>query len=357
MPTYNDFRDLVEMPKSEEGYTILQVEEDKARIALCTLSAINLGNIKSIDDIEGWMYNAVRGLDNLLDYQHYLLPAAREGTLDYRPVGVGLINLAYYFAKNNVKYGDKEACQLIHETMEAIQFYGIKASIKLAKRKGPCRLFERTQYARGLLPIDHYNKNVDEIIKPKYNLDWEWLRGELKQHGMRNATITAVMPAETSAKIVNATNGVEPVRSLVTVKGNKANISKQVVPEIHRLKNKYDMLWDMETMEGVIKTMAIIQKFVDQSISTNLSYNPQHHKEGKLPMSILLRDLLLCNKYGIKTLYYHNTRDGRDDDLQDHTEITVGEYEHMHTAIIAGANAELFGRFGEEEEECESCAI
>ena len=344
MAQYNDFRDLTE--QTGEDVITIQVEEDASRIALCTLSAINLGNIRSLDDIEGWMSNAVRGLDTLLDYQDYLVPAAREGTLDYRPLGVGIVNLAYYFAKNNMTYNDKDAWQLIHETMEAIQFYGIKASIELAKKKGPCRLFERTKYGEGLLPIDHYNKNVDEIVKPKYNLDWEWLRGELKQHGMRNATITALMPAETSAKIVNATNGVEPVRSLVTVKGNKANISKQVVPEIHRLKNKYQMLWDMDSMEGIIKTMAVIQKFVDQSISTNLSYNPAHFEDGKIPMSVLLRDLLLCNKYGIKTLYYHNTRDGRDDDLQDYTEKPKLEL------VQVVDDPESF-----DDEECDACTI
>jgi ribonucleotide reductase alpha subunit len=195
MPQYNDFRDL-KVNTGDNGVAVIKVEEDTSRIALCTLSAINLGNIKALDDIEGWMNNAVRGLDQLLSYQDYLLPAAREATLDYRPLGIGLINLAYYFAKNNVRYDDPEAWQLMHETMESIQFYGIKASIQLAKEKGPCRLFERTKYGQGLLPIDHYNKNVDEIVKPKYNLDWEWLREELKQHGIRNATITALMPAE-----------------------------------------------------------------------------------------------------------------------------------------------------------------
>lgn len=347
MPQYNDFRDL-KVNTGDNGVAVIKVEEDTSRIALCTLSAINLGNIKALDDIEGWMNNAVRGLDQLLSYQDYLLPAAREATLDYRPLGIGLINLAYYFAKNNVRYDDPEAWQLMHETMEAIQFYGIKASVQLAKEKGPCRLFERTKYGQGLLPIDHYNKNVDEIVKPKYNLDWEWLRGELKQHGIRNGTITALMPAETSAKIVNATNGVEPVRSLVTVKGNKANVSKQVVPEIYRLKNRYHMLWDMDNMEGIIKTMAVIQKFTDQSISTNLSYNPQHYEDNQIPMSKMLRDLLLCNKYGIKTLYYHNTRDGRDDDLQDHTEVKKEESD-------VGAVAEVLQL--PDDDDCDSCKI
>jgi len=348
MATYNDFRDLTVKPNGE--YATLKVVEDKSRIALCTLSAINLGNIRSLDDIEGWMFNAVRGLDQLLTYQDYMLPAAREATLDYRPIGVGVVNLAYYLAKNNMVYNSPEAWHLIHETMEAIQFYGIKASVELAKKKGPCRLFERTKYGQGLLPIDHYNKNIDEFVSPDYSLDWQWLRSEMALYGIRNATITALMPAETSAKIMNATNGVEPIRSLVTVKGNKSNVSKQVVPEINRLKNKYDPLWEMQTMEGIIKSMATIQKFVDQSISTNLSYNPAHWPNNEIPMSVMLRDLLLCNKYGIKTLYYSNILDGRDDDLQDHTtKSDRDDTPEMPQNTESGA--------GPIDDECDACTI
>jgi len=338
MITYNDFRDLTMPPDSD--YVVIELEEDTSRISLCTLSAINLGNIKELSDMESWMDNAVRGLDHLFDYQDYLLPAAREATLDYRPVGIGIVNMAYYFAKNGLTFSDRGAWQLMHDTMEALQFYGIKASVELAKEKGPCRLFEKTKYGNGLLPIDHYNKNVDEIVKPKYKQDWEWLREQVRLYGMRNATISALMPAETSAKIMNATNGFLPVRALVTVKGNKSNISKQVVPEINRLKNKYDMLWDMDSMAGNIKTMAVIQKFVDQSISTNLTYNPEHYPDGKIPMSVMLMDLLLCNKYGLKTLYYHNTPDNRDEDLQHYTEEPV---DVVDEEIL--------------EEECEACTI
>lgn len=315
------------------------VYDENGRIALCTLSAMNLGNIRSLDDIEGWMYNAVKGLDNLLTYQEFPVPAAYEATLDYRPLGVGVINLAYYLAKNGVKYGEPEANQLLHDTFEAIQYYGIKASVRLAKERGPCRRWKDTKYGQGLLPIDHYNKNVDQLVKPVYKLDWEWLRQEVLTHGIRNATITALMPAESSAKISNSTNGVEPVRALITVKGNKSNISKQVVPEITKLKNKYDMLWDMTSMSGVIKTMAVIQKFVDQSISTNLSYNPAHFPEGKISISVLLRDLLLCNKFGIKTLYYHNTNDQREVSMVDDDKVSEIPSEVM------------------EEEICDSCTI
>lgn len=314
--------------------------DENGRIALCTLSAINLGNITSLDDIESRMKNLVFGLDHILEYQEYPLPAAKNAVEDYRPLGIGVINLAYYLAKNGLTYNDPKAWELIHETMEAIQFYGIKASIELAKIKGPCKEYKKTKYADGVLPIDHYNKSIDEFVKPKYNMDWEWLRGELKTHGIRNATITALMPSETSSKISNSTNGVEPVRNLVTIKGSKANISKHVVPEIHRLKNKYDLLWNMTSMEGVIKCMATFQKFVDQSISTNLSYNPLHFENGEIPVSVMLRDILLCNKYGIKTLYYHNTNDNRGEDLEDTKNV-------IYTEESAAT----------EEENCDSCVI
>ena len=316
--------------------------DENGRIALCTLSAMNLGNIRSLDDIEGWMYNAVKGLDTLLEYQSYPLPASENSTLDYRPLGIGVINLAYYLAKNGVKYGDNEANQLLHDTFEAIQYYGIKASVRLAKERGPCRRWKETKYGQGLLPIDHYNKNVDSLVKPNYKLDWEWLRNEVITHGIRNATITALMPAESSAKISNSTNGVEPVRALITVKGNKSNVSKQVVPEITKLKNKYDMLWDMQSMAGIIKTMAIIQKFVDQSISTNLSYNPAHWPEGKISVSTMLKDLLLCNKFGIKTLYYHNTNDQREVSMVEETNNTVTAVEEVQS---------------DDAEVCDSCTI
>jgi ribonucleotide reductase alpha subunit len=286
--------------------------DENGRIALCTLSAINIANLKSVDDLEDLMYWAVRSLDNILSYQNYPLIAAKKATDDFRPLGIGTINLAYYLAKNSVKYGDPQALSMLHEIYEAMEFYGLKASVRLAKERGKCLRYEDTKYAKGLLPIDWYNKNVDEVTPPVYKLDWEWLRNEIKLYGVRNATITAHMPAESSCKPANATNGVEPVRSLITVKGNKSNISKQVVPEISRLKNKYDLLWEMKSMDGIIKTMAVIQKFCSQSISTNLSYNPINYPDGDIPMSVLLVDLLKCNKYGLKTLYYHNTNDQRD---------------------------------------------
>jgi ribonucleoside-diphosphate reductase alpha chain len=294
---------------------VVDINRDESEIALCTLAAINLGNVKSLDSLENVCRNAVRMLDNLLDYQDYMVPAARNSTMKYRPLGIGITNLAYYLAKNGVTYSSTEGHKLVHDTMEAIEFYCIKASVELAKERGPCLGIENTKWAKGIMPIDHYNKRVDEIIPNVLNLDWEWLRDELKKYGIRNATLTAMMPAESSSRIFNSTNGVEPVRSLITVKGNKHHTTKQVVPEFTRLKKKYDMLWDMTTMDGIIKTMAVIQKFTCQSISTNLSYNPAHFENGEIPLSLMLKDILKANYYGLKTLYYHNTRDGREDEI------------------------------------------
>lgn len=317
--------------------TKIKITEDMSELALCTLSAINLGQIKSLDDLEGICRNAVRGLDNLLNYQDFLLNASKRSNENYRPLGIGVTNLAYYLAKNNVKYGDSDCLKLMHDTMEAIQFYCIKASVELAKERGACKAVHKTKYGRGIMPIDHYNKNVDQLIKPKYNLDWEWLRKELKKYGIRNAVLSAQMPCESSSKIMNSTNGVDAVRSLSITKGNKANVTRQVVPEIIRLKNKYDLLWDMKTMDGFIKTMAVMQKFIDQAISTSLAYNPANFENNEIPLSILIKDTLLSNKLGLKTLYYLYTNDQRDIELVE-DKIQIEEKETK-------------------EESCDSCTI
>lgn len=311
-------------------------------IALCTLSSINLGSVKVLDDLESICRSAIRGLDNLLSYQSYMVPAAKTSTDLYRTLGVGITNLAYYLAKHGYKYSDPEAHQLLHDTMEAISYYCIKASVELAKEKGACAGLKNTKFGDGLLPIDHYNKNVDEIVKPVYKLDWEALRKDLKTYGIRNATLLAVAPVETSSKILNSTNGVEPVRSLITTKSNKSNTTRQVVPEFSKLKNKYDLLWDMKNNDGIIKCMAVIQKFVCQSISTNINYNPAHYDNGEIPMSVLLKDTLSCNKYGIKTLYYLNVNDQRDVVLVDEPKQTIdNNSEEDHN----------------DESTCDSCAI
>lgn len=314
--------------------------DENGRIALCTLLAINMGMVKDLSELEDLMRTAVFTLDNILDYQDFPLPAAREATIDYRPLGIGVINLAYYLAKHDAKYGDEKALQLTHEFFEAMQYYGLKASVELAKIKGTCRQFKNTKYAKGLLPIDHYNKNLDKVITHPLKLDWESLRKDIVEFGLRNICITALMPSESSSKIANATNGVEPIRSLVVDKSNKSNISKQVAPEATKLKNKYDYLWDMRSMDGVIKTMAVIQKFVDQSISTNLSYNPEHWDNNEIPLSVLLKDVLKCNALGIKTLYYHNTNDNRNSEMLE-KDIIQAQVEDMPS----------------EEIDCDSCKI
>ena len=326
-----------------DGLINYELVEDKSEIALCTLAAINLGNVKSLDSLDSICRNAVRMLDNLLDYQDYMVVAAKTSTMRYRPLGIGITNLAYYLAKNGVTYSSPDGHKLVHDTMEAIEFYCIKASIELAKERGPCLAYENTKWSEGIMPIDHYNKHVDDIVPNNLNLDWKWLRKELKKYGIRNATLTAMMPAESSSRIFNSTNGVEPVRSLITVKSNKQHVTKQVVPEYMRLKKKYDMLWDMIDMDGIIKTMAVIQKFTCQSISTNLSYNPEHFENGEIPMSTMLRDVLKANYYGLKTLYYHNTRDGREDEVVENKVKKIVE--------VATVAEEI------EDAACDACAI
>ncbi|XDZ52101.1 class 1a ribonucleoside-diphosphate reductase subunit alpha [Neisseriaceae bacterium CLB008] len=293
------------------------INDEEGEIALCTLSAFNLGAIKNLDELEGLSDLAVRALDALLDYQDYPIKAAYNATMNRRTLGIGVINFAYYLAKNGVRYSDDSANGLTHRTFEAIQYYLLKASSKLAQEFGACPKFNETTYAQGILPIDTYKSDLDAFCQEPLHLDWEGLRQEIKQHGLRNSTLTALMPSETSSQISNATNGIEPPRGLVTVKASKDGILKQVVPEYDRLKDQYELLWQMGSNQGYLKLVGIMQKFVDQAISANTNYDPNRFPEGKVPMNQLLKDLLTAYKYGLKTLYYHNTRDGADDAQND----------------------------------------
>ncbi|MBP6115517.1 MAG: ribonucleoside-diphosphate reductase subunit alpha [Neisseriaceae bacterium] len=293
------------------------INDEEGEIALCTLSAFNLGAIKNLDELEGLSDLAVRALDALLDYQDYPIKAAYNATMNRRTLGIGVINFAYYLAKNGVRYSDDSANNLTHRTFEAIQYYLLKASNKLAQEFGACPKFNETTYAQGILPIDTYKSDLDAFCQEPLHLDWEGLRQEIKQHGLRNSTLTALMPSETSSQISNATNGIEPPRGLVTVKASKDGILKQVVPEYDRLKDQYELLWQMGSNQGYLKLVGIMQKFVDQAISANTNYDPNRFPEGKVPMNQLLKDLLTAYKYGLKTLYYHNTRDGADDAQND----------------------------------------
>lgn len=296
---------------------LANVEDENGEIALCTLSAFNLGAIQNLDDFEELSELVVRALDALLDYQDYPLPAAKISTMNRRTLGVGVINYAYYLAKHGAKYSDGSANGLTHRTFEAMQYYLLKASVALAKEQGACPSFHETTYSQGILPIDTYKSSLDGIVEEELHYDWEELRREIKQHGLRNSTLTALMPSETSSQISNATNGIEPPRGYVSVKASKDGILKQVVPEFTKYKENYELLWDIPNNNGYLNLVGIMQKFVDQSISANTNYDPNKYENGKVPMKLLLRDLLTAYKFGVKTLYYHNTRDGAKDDQKD----------------------------------------
>ena len=296
------------------------INDPNGEIALCTLSAFNLGALNNLDELEELADLTVRALDALLDYQDYPVAAARTATMNRRTLGIGVINYAYYLAKNGVRYSDDSALGLTHRTFEAMQYYLLKASVNLAKEYGACPLFNQTVYSQGKLPIDTYKKDLDAVCNEPLHYDWESLRADIVKYGLRNSTLTALMPSETSSQIANATNGIEPPRGLVTVKASKDGILKQVVPEFETLKDAYETLWQLPGNEGYLKLVGVMQKFVDQSISANTAYDPNKFEGSKVSMKQMLKDLLTAYKYGVKTLYYHNTRDGADDtqaDIQD----------------------------------------
>jgi ribonucleoside-diphosphate reductase alpha chain len=289
------------------------INDSEGEIALCTLSAFNLGAIESLDELEELAELAVRALDNLLDFQDYPVPAAHTATMGRRTLGIGVINYAYYLAKNGVKYSDGSANNLTHRTFEAIQYYLMKASNELAKERGACPKFNETTYSKGIMPIDTYKRDLDKICSEELRLDWDALRANIQEHGMRNSTVSALMPSETSSQISNATNGIEPPRGHISIKASKDGILKQVVPEYEKLKDQYELLWDIPSNDGYLGLVGVMQKFIDQTISANTNYDPTRFEGGKVPMKLLLKDLLTAYKLGVKTLYYHNTRDGASD--------------------------------------------
>ncbi len=286
------------------------INDAEGEIALCTLSAFNLGALESLAELEELSELIVRALDSLLEYQNYPIIAAKLATDNRRTLGIGVTNLAYYLAKNGVKYSDGSANALVHRTFEAIQYNLLRASHKLSKEFGPCLKFNETTYSQGILPIDSYKKAVDEYCDEPLHYDWDTLRSDIVKDGLRNSTLMALMPCETSSQITNSTNGIEPPRGYVSVKASKDGILKQVVPEYLRLKDQYELLWDIPNNEGYLQLVGIMQKFVDQAISANTNYDPSKFPGDKVPMKQLLKDLLTAYKYGLKTLYYHNTRDG-----------------------------------------------
>ncbi|WP_417658235.1 class 1a ribonucleoside-diphosphate reductase subunit alpha [Pseudidiomarina sp.] len=315
---------------------LAHVNDEEGEIALCTLSAFNLGAIKSLDDLEEMAELAVRALDSLLDYQEYPVPAARNATMGRRTLGIGVINYAYYLAKHGVRYSDGSANALTHRTFEAIQFYLMKASMNLAKELGACPKFNETTYSKGIMPTDTYKKDLDAVCSEALHLDWDGLRAGIKKYGMRNSTLSALMPSETSSQISNATNGIEPPRGHISIKASKDGITKQVVPEYETLKDAYELLWQIPSNKGYIELVGIMQKFVDQTISANTNYDPSKFEGGKVPMRQLLQDLLYAYKLGVKTLYYHNTRDGASDnqvDLRDKVDAKTREQENQQATV------------------------
>lgn len=314
------------------------INDPDGEISLCTLAAINWGKVREPSDFERPCTLVVRALDELLDYQDYPVLAAQNSTMARRPLGVGIINLAYWLARNDLSYQniDNDGLNKLHEYAEAWSYYLIKASVDLAKEKGAPSKSNETKYAQGIMPIDTYKKEVDELTSVGYTCDWTTLRENAKKFGIRNSTLMALMPSETSAQISNATNGIEPPRSLVSIKQSKDGVLKQVVPEVRKLKNKYDLLWDQKSPEGYLKIVAVLQKFIDQGISVNTSYNPKFYEEEKIPMSEMIKHLLMFYKYGGKQLYYFNTNDGAGEIDVKLPELAVGE---------------------ESQDDCEACKI
>ena len=351
--THSSFKDRVYMSNLCQEITlptkpIQHIDDENGEIALCILSAINIGKINNNDELEPLCDLAVRGLDEIIDHQNYPVKAAEISTKARRSLGIGYIGLAHYLAKNKVKYDDKEAYKLIDELTESFQFYLLKASNDIAKEKGKCDYFDRTKYADGILPIDTYKKEVDEIVPHKKRMAWESLRKDIEKYGLRNSTLTAQMPSESSSVVCNATNGIEPPRDYLSIKKSKKGTLKQIVPDYHRFKNFYTLLWDQKSNEGYIKIVAIMQKYFDQAISGNWSYNPQNYEDNQVPVSEMANDLLMTYKYGWKTSYYHNTYDGKTDDEQPMHPMTYDEPE---------VKQEIKEEEILDEADCDACAI
>jgi len=346
--THSSFKDTVYMSNLCQEITLptkpLQhIDDENGEIALCILSAINVGVIKNLDDLEELCDLAVRALEEIIDYQRYPIAAAEISTKARRSLGIGYIGLAHYLAKNKVQYSDTESWKMVHDLTEAFQYYLLKASNTLAQERGACEYFNRTKYSDGTLPIDTYKKDVDSIVPHKLNYDWDSLRNDIKQHGLRHSTLSAQMPSESSSVVSNATNGIEPPRGYLSVKKSKKGPLKQIVPQYQTLKNYYTLLWDMPSNEGYINVVAVMQKFFDQAISGNWSYNPTHYENNEVPMSVMLQDLLNTYKYGWKTSYYQNTYDYK-------TDPSELEEEKLQVELPQGLSTD-------EEEACDACAI
>jgi ribonucleoside-diphosphate reductase alpha chain len=322
--------------------SLQHIDDIEAEIALCILTAVNVGLLKDLSELEQINNLIVRALDELIDYQDYPVAAALK-TKGRRSIGVGFTGLAHYLAKNKTKYNDIRAAQLVHELSEAHQFYLLKASAQLAEEKGKCDLFGLTKYSQGLLPIDTYKKDLDELIQaPPLKMDWEWLRTRISEVGLRHSTVTNQAPIESSYLITNSTNVIEPPRALLTVKKSKKGVLKQIVPQYSSLKNQYTLLWDLKNNEGYFNIVGAMQKFFDQAISTNWTYNPLNYENNEIPIEEMVSDLLLAYKLGHKTAYYSTTFDGKHDDS-------------VEDAMVESQTA--INNHVDEDEDCEACKL
>ena len=345
---HSSFKDKVNMSNLCQEITlptdpIDHIDDAGGEIALCILSAINVGKVTQLEQLEELCDLAVRALEELIDYMRYPVKAAERSTVARRSLGIGYIGLAHYLAKNGVKYDDPKAWQLVHDLTEAFQFNLLKASNNIAKEKGACEAFNRTKYSDGILPIDTYKKEVDELVPNNLKYDWNSLRDDIKEHGLRHSTLSAQMPSESSSVVSNATNGIEPPRDYLSIKKSKKGPLKQIVPQYNSLKNNYTLLWNMKDNSGYIKTTAVIQKFFDQAISGNWSYNPLNYPDNEVPMDVMAQDFLTTYKYGWKTSYYQNTYDAKSDVDVEETKVSLESL----VSNIESAN----------ESECESCTI
>jgi ribonucleoside-diphosphate reductase alpha chain len=346
--SHSSFKDKIEMSNlcqeiTLPTYPIQHIDDTSGEIALCILSAINVGKVKSDEELEELCDLSVRGLDELIDYQKYPVAAAEIATKARRSLGIGYIGLAHYLAKLGFNYDSQEAWDAVHGLSESFQYYLLKASNQLAKEKGHCEYFGRTKYADGILPIDTYKKDVDEITSIALEHDWESLRKSILEHGLRHSTLSAQMPSESSSVVSNATNGIEPPRDYLSVKKSKKGPLKQIVPQYQTLKNNYTLLWDMPSNRGYINIVAVMQKFFDQAISGNWSYNPENYSDNEVPTSVMANDFLTTYKYGWKTSYYQNTYDIKTDEV-------VEEKKSKLEDLISELSSV-------EEAECESCAV
>jgi ribonucleoside-diphosphate reductase alpha chain len=355
--THSSFKDKVEMSNLCQEITlptlpIQHIDDHLGEIALCILSAVNVGTIRSDEELEELCELSVRGLEELIDYQEYPVLAAEMATKSRRSLGVGFIGLAHYLAKLGFKYDSQEAWDAVHGLAESFQYYLLKASNKIAQEKTHCENFGRTKYADGILPIDTYKKDVDEICSQPLQHDWESLRASINEYGLRHSTLSAQMPSESSSVVSNATNGIEPPRDYLSIKKSKKGPLKQVVPQYGSLKNNYTLLWDMENNTGYINIVSVMQKFFDQAISGNWSYNPAHYPNNEVPVSEMAKDLLTTYKLGWKTSYYQNTHDQKSDEME--PAHPMGWHDDVEQDKVSALMSELENA---DESECESCAI